>query len=62
MADGQTGRIGAHALRVCSQGSVHTTPFSNENAAVLLRFQKDFRPHYRFRIVFARPRYIAVSV
>ena len=32
---------------------VHTNPFSNENGAVLLRFQKDLRPHlsfsYRFR-------------
>ena len=24
---------------------VHTNPFSNENGAVLLRFQKDLRPH-----------------
>ena len=36
----------------CS-GPVHTSPFSNENGAVLLRFQKDLRPHlsfsYRFR-------------
>ena len=24
---------------------VHTTPFSNENATVLLRFQNDSRPH-----------------
>ena len=34
-------------------GPVHTNPFSNENGAVLLRFQKDLRPHlsfsYRFR-------------
>ena len=34
-------------------GPVHTNPFSNENEAVLLRFQKDLRPHlsfsYRFR-------------
>ena len=34
-------------------GPVHTYPFSNENGAVLLRFQKDLRPHlsfsYRFR-------------
>ena len=34
-------------------GPVHTNPFSNENRAVLLRFQKDLRPHlsfsYRFR-------------
>ena len=37
---------------------VHTNPFSNENGAVLLSFQKDLR----FRIVFARPRYNALSV
>ena len=34
-------------------GPVHTNPFTNENGAVLLRFQKDLRPHlsfsYRFR-------------
>ena len=24
---------------------VHTTPLSNENGTVLLRFQNDFRPH-----------------
>ena len=34
-------------------GPVHINPFSNENGAVLLRFQKDLRPHlsfsYRFR-------------
>ena len=34
-------------------GPVHTNPFSNENGAGLLRFQKDLRPHlsfsYRFR-------------
>ena len=34
-------------------GPVHTNPFSNENRAVLLRFQKDLHPHlsfsYRFR-------------
>ena len=24
---------------------VHTTPFSNENGTVLLRFQNDSRPH-----------------
>ena len=34
-------------------GPVHTNPFSNENGAVLLRFQKDLPPHlsfsYRFR-------------
>ena len=27
-------------------GPVHTNPFSNENGAVLLHFQKDLRPHY----------------
>ena len=35
-------------------GPVHTNLFSNENGAVLLRFQKDLRPHlsfsYRFRL------------
>ena len=41
---------------------VHINPFSNENGAVLLRFQKDLRPHFRFRIVFARPHYNTVSV
>ena len=34
-------------------GLVRTNPFSKENEAVLLRFQKDLRPHltfsYRFR-------------
>ena len=34
-------------------GPVHTNPFSDENGAVLFRFQKDLRPHlsfsYRFR-------------
>ena len=34
-------------------GPVHTNPFSNENGAVLLHFQKYLRPHlsfsYRFR-------------
>ena len=29
-------------------GPVHTNPFSNENGAVLLRFQKDLRPHLLF--------------
>ena len=27
-------------------GPVQTNPFSNENGAVLLRFQNDLRPHY----------------
>jgi len=36
---------------------VHTNPFSNENGAVLLRFQKICFHGYRFRIVFARPHY-----
>ena len=35
-------------------GPIHTNPFSNENGAVSLRFQKDLRPHlsfsYRFRL------------
>ena len=26
-------------------GPVHTNPFSKENGAVFLRFQKDLRPH-----------------
>ena len=26
----------------------HTNPFSNKNGAVLLRFQKDLRPHLSF--------------
>ena len=29
-------------------GTVHTIPFSNENGAVLLRLQKDLRPHLSF--------------
>ena len=29
-------------------GPVHTNPFSNENGAVLLRFQKYLRPHLTF--------------
>ena len=29
-------------------GPVHTNPFSNENGAVLLRFQKDLRPNLSF--------------
>ena len=41
------------ALKPYDLGPVHTNPFSNENGAVLLRFQKDLRPHilfsYRFR-------------
>ena len=45
-------------------GPVHTNPSSNENGAVLLRFQKDFTDFQscRFRIVFARPYYNVVSV
>ena len=35
------------------RGPVHTNPFSNENGDVMVRFQKDLRPHlsfsYRFR-------------
>ena len=47
-----------HLSKICFTGltilgPVHTYPFSNENGAVLLRFQKDLRPHlsflYRFR-------------
>ena len=29
-------------------GPVHTNPFSNENGAFLLRFQKYLRPHLSF--------------
>ena len=29
-------------------GPVHTNPFSNENGAVLFRFQKDLCPHLSF--------------
>ena len=29
-------------------GPVHSNPFSNENGAGLLRFQKDLRPHLSF--------------
>ena len=36
-------------------GPVYTNPFSNENGAVLLRFQKDLRPHLSFSYRFARP-------
>ena len=43
-------------------GPVHTNPFSNVNGAVLLRFQKDLRPHLSFSYRFARPHYNAVSV
>ena len=51
------GRKTIHVLQYLSVsvhlGPVHTNPFSNKNEAVLLRFQKDFRPHlsfsYRFR-------------
>ena len=33
-------------------GPVHTNPFSNENGAVLLRFQNDLRPHLSFSYCF----------
>ena len=40
-------------LQLFDYGPVHTNPFSNVKGAVLLRFQKDLRPHlsfsYRFR-------------
>ena len=29
-------------------GPVHTNPVSNDNGVVLLRFQKDLRPHLSF--------------
>ena len=35
--------------------------FSNENETVLLRFQKDLRPHVLFSYRFRRPHYNAVS-
>ena len=41
---------------------VSANPFSNENGAVLLRFQNICVHTYRFRIVFAHPHYNAVSV
>ena len=43
-------------------GPVHNNPFSNENEAVLLRFQKDLRPHLLFSYRFALPYYNVVSV
>ena len=42
-------------------GPVHTNPFSNENGAVLLRFQRDLRPQLSFSYLFRRPHYNAVS-
>ena len=36
-------------------GPVHTNPFSNENGVVLLRFQKELRPHLSFSYRFRRP-------
>ena len=33
-------------------GPVHTNPFSNENGAILLRFQKVLRPHLSFSYCF----------
>ena len=35
-------------ISVIVSGPVHTNPFSNENGAVLLRFQKDLHPHIVF--------------
>ena len=43
-------------------GLVHANSFSNENGAVLLRFQKDLRPHLSFSYRFAPPHYNAASV
>ena len=43
-------------------GPVHTNPFSNENGAVLLRFQEYLRPHLPFSYRFARPYHNAVSI
>ena len=34
-----------HTHVISISDPVHTNPFSNENGAVLLRFQKDLRPH-----------------
>ena len=42
-------------------GHVHTNPFSNENGAVLLRFQKDLLPHLSFSYRF-RPSTLQVSL
>ena len=43
----------AWKFKLALLGPVHTNPFSNKNAAVLPRFQKDLRPRlsfsYRFR-------------
>ena len=39
-------------MTVVCWGPVHTDPFSNENGAVLLRFQKDLRPHLSFSYCF----------
>ena len=41
---------------------VSANPFSNENGAVLLRFQNICVHTYRFRIVFAHPHHNAGSV
>ena len=38
---------------------MHTNPFSNENGAVLLRFQKDLRPHLSFSLVQERSHMVA---
>ena len=43
-------------------GPVHTNPFSNENELFCSIFKKIWVHTYRFRIVFARPHYNAVSV
>ena len=42
-------------------GPVHTNPFSKENGVILLRFQKDLRPHLSFSYCFRRSHYNAVS-
>ena len=43
-------------------GYVHTNPFSNENGAVLIRFQNNLRPYLSFSYRFPRPHYNAVSI
>ena len=54
-------RINFFQLWRADLGPVPTNPFSNENGAVLLCFQKDLRPHLSFSYRFRRPHYNAVS-
>ena len=53
------GDILVAAAVVVFLGPVHTNPFPNENGAVLLRFQKDLRPHSLSSYRFAGPHYNA---